>query len=214
MCITDATYMMGIEESIERGESRVTISILSLGRTTMIRVAFIGQQRSGKDTAAGMFDVWIGKQRPDIYADKYAYHYSFAQPIKDLCEASYGMHTREDMQGIGAHLRQYDKAFFVRILERKIIEDNPQFAVITDVRYPNEVAAVTKLGFHLLGIDAPDEERWIRSGEAAENWEEYELHESEVNARASLLNAPSIVKNHGTKEEFKDLLEAYFEEIQ
>ena len=179
----------------------------------MIRVAFIGQQRSGKDTAAYIFREWVYKE---IYFDLGTgfRFYSFAQPIKDLCEASYGMHTREDMQGIGSYLRQYDKAFFVRILERKIIEDNPQFAVITDVRYPNEVKSVTKLGFHLLGIDAPDEERWIRSGEAAENWEEYELHESEVNARASLLNAPSIVKNHGTKEEFKDLLEAYFEEIQ
>ena len=181
----------------------------------MIRVAFIGQKRSGKDTAAGIFRSWVGARHflTPIGLEPWR-EYSFAQPIKDLCEASYGMHTREDMQGIGSHLRQYDKAFFVRILERKIIEDNPQFAVITDVRYPNEVKAVTKLGFHLLGIDAPDEERWIRSGEAAENWEEYENHESEVNARASLLNAPSIVKNHGTKEEFKDLLEAYFEEIQ
>ena len=188
----------------------------------MIRVAFIGQQRSGKDTAAQVFDDWVEEnhtalrfKNSSLVLHSGAVHcYSFAQPIKDLCEASYGMHTREDMQGVGAYLRQYDKAFFVRILERKIIEDNPQFAVITDVRYPNEVAAVTKLGFHLLGIDAPDEERWIRSGEAAESWEEYEVHESEVHARASLLNAPSIVKNHGTKEEFKELLEAYFEEIQ
>ena len=90
--------------------------------------------------------------------------------------------------------------------------------MITDVRYPNEVEHLSKLGFQFIGIDAPDEERYLRavgahSVETADDWEQDELHESEVQARACLLNAPYVVKNGGTVEAFRKRLEERFEEL-
>lgn len=188
----------------------------------MIRLGFIGQQRSGKDTAGEIFEEWAVRKL-DVLPHTYIVtgthppekvrFYSFAQPIKDLCNLAYDMHLRDDMQAICTSLRLYDAAFWVRIVENQIIRDNPKFAVVTDVRFDNEVRMLAGHDFILVGIDAPDEERFLRSGEAPENWEEYESHDSEKNARATLLNAPYIIKNDGTKEDFKKVLEAYFEEI-
>lgn len=177
----------------------------------MIRLAFVGQQRSGKDTAGEIFNNWVDDKS---YGNINVHYYSFAQSMKDLCLSAYDNAFREDLQGIGAAVRSYDPKFWVRIVEKQIIKDNPQFAVVTDVRYPNEVKTLVDLNFHIIGIDAPDEERFLRSGEAPENWQEFESHESEVHARAALLNAPHIIKNSGGMDYFREQLETYFEEIQ
>lgn len=172
----------------------------------MNRVAFIGQQRAGKDTAADLFLAWATKKY--YISEESVARYSLAAPIKELVTSAYGdqRSMREPCQYIGAALRKYDKNFWVKILKRKVFQDKALFAAITDVRYPNECVELSKLGFTLIGISAPNEERYLRSGRDQEEWEEAERHESETHARACLLDAPYTVKNDGALDEFRKRL--------
>ena len=170
-----------------------------------MRVAFVGQQRAGKDTAASIFCEWAETTH---YGE--VLQYALADPIKELSERAYGTVTRASCQKIGAAIRAIDSEFWVKILKQEIIEDNPKFAVVSDVRYPNECAVLSGLGFSIIGVAAPDEERYLRSGTTPTEWAEAEKHESERAARAILLDAPHVVKNDGDVSEFRRRLRALF----
>lgn len=119
----------------------------------MIVIGLLGRAGSGKSTAAMYLENKYGAKR-----------YSFATPVKELAkklwefsdEQLYG--TQEQKEAIDprwgisprtAMIRLGDEArnvvgkfIWVDGCFNKILHDRPKIAVIEDVRYPNEVAAI------------------------------------------------------------------------
>ena len=179
-----------------------------------MRVAFIGQQRSGKDTAGEAYAEWTKRRFfPNGYSGE---HYSLATPLKELILAADGVLTRDRLQQIGTDaIRHADYDFWVKILRRELIEYNPGWAYVTDARFPNEVKMLAEQKFHLIGISAPNEDRWQRTNLTIteETWAKHEKHESEVAARAALLDATYVVKNDSSIPAFQRRLDKLFEEL-
>lgn len=69
--------------------------------------------------------------------------FSFADELKAIARAL-GMTTKNApfLQKLGEALRTLDQDFFVKRMLLRIEESSPRFAVIPDVRYPNEVRAI------------------------------------------------------------------------
>lgn len=96
--------------------------------------------RQGKDTAAKAIIRASGGE---------AVRYSFAEALRAVARVEHGM-TRKDaplLQYLGTdHYRQRDPDIWVRTLYWQLDEERPAVAIITDVRYPNEMEFVRALG--------------------------------------------------------------------
>jgi len=119
-----------------------------------MRLAFVGQQRSGKDTAGEIFTEWVNTRFfiNNRYTEETPEHYSLAAPLKVLVASAYGSISRDHCQGVGRKLRDYDENIWANILENEIVAVNPMWAYVSDVRYENEVAMLSKHNFHIIGI--------------------------------------------------------------
>ncbi|WP_018555291.1 MULTISPECIES: hypothetical protein [unclassified Streptomyces] len=168
----------------------------------MGNIGILGRARVGKDTAGQ----WL--------VDNRGYRrIGFADPLKEAalkinprvsgCGHYLADVVREDgweyakdefpdarriLQELGASIRAIDEDFWLRAALARVQKANEAGvpAVITDVRYPNEAAALKRAGFHLLHIDRP--------GVAQLN------HESEGALTAS--DADYALTNDGTRELF------------
>ncbi|MFG3244615.1 hypothetical protein [Streptomyces sp. NPDC048157] len=65
--------------------------------------------------------------------------------------------VRRFLQHLGQSIRDLDEGFWLRTALRKVddAEEIGLPCVVTDVRYPNELAALRRRGFHLVFIDRP-----------------------------------------------------------
>lgn len=113
----------------------------------MARIALVGNMRSGKDTFA---DVLINEKGYTKIA--------FADELKRICKELFpeqfknGNKPREILQSVGKCMRSIDYDVWVKALDRKIKQCNGKNLVITDVRYPNEVAYLRNNGFIIVQI--------------------------------------------------------------
>ncbi|BDM70599.1 hypothetical protein HEK616_40860 [Streptomyces nigrescens] len=76
--------------------------------------------------------------------------------------------ARRILQELGASIRALDPDFWLRQALKKAADVNERFGrpvVITDVRYPNEVFALRKAGWHLVYIDRPGTPRMTHESE-------------------------------------------------
>ena len=127
----------------------------------MVVLAFAGRKGSGKDTAC------------DFLVKQYGFEkQSFADPLKEACavvfdltsdqlfgkskdevDRRYGRTPRHLMQLLGTDwIRdQISDSFWIDKLMRKCAMCSKS-VVINDVRFPNEVEAVHRLGGHVIGI--------------------------------------------------------------
>lgn len=136
-------------------------------------IAFTGRKGSGKDTAAALFE-GIGYER-----------YAFADPLKATVGALFGLSheqlhgalketpaepwgytPRELLQvfgteivreGLSTHLPRIDgTSFWVdRFRHWYARERRSQYVVVTDVRFPNEAAAIKEMGGTVIRIERP-----------------------------------------------------------
>lgn len=103
-----------------------------IGNTWVI--GFGHKARHGKDSAAR----YIHEAYPEETRI-----YSFASALKAYCRVAYGMTTKDAplLQRIGLQFRQdHNPDFWVDILRAQILEEQPEVALITDVRFANEIA--------------------------------------------------------------------------
>lgn len=94
--------------------------------------------RHGKDTAARiLMESFRGVQR-----------FSFADDLYAVCRVLHGMTTKDAplLQRVGVELRERDEDILAKATYAKMLTDAPRIAVITDVRFPNEMAFVKALG--------------------------------------------------------------------
>jgi hypothetical protein len=95
--------------------------------------------RHGKDTAART----LIEAYPHLVQ-----RFSFADDLYAVCRVVYGMTTKDAplLQKVGVEYRERDPETWVRSVYSKILDAKPKVAVITDVRFPNEMAFVRAIG--------------------------------------------------------------------
>lgn len=143
----------------------------SIWEGVLRNIALCGKARSGKDTVAAYLVAEHGYTR-----------LAFADPLKDMAlelnpfvayvageqfrlaylVERYGWDNAKDMfpeirrvlQHMGQGVRQRDRSFWIRALLRDAVQV-PGPTVVTDVRYPNELAAMQRAGFEPVRISRP-----------------------------------------------------------
>ena len=153
-------------------------------------VGLVGYSGSGKDSVAEELCRWGGFTR-----------YAFADSLKSLLLATdktygnslerlelwkrKGLHgTREKLQNLGQRLRDYDEDFWVKSMPA-ILADR---AIITDIRYPNELEWVKRRGGLVVAIHRP-------------GYGPVNDHQSETNTTRLLELADTTFTNNDTIEE-------------
>ena len=133
----------------------------------MLIIGVTGKKRHGKDTISDYLrDVYGFKKY--VLADtlKYGIKELFGMTneqlwgdLKEEKDSFWGYSPREIMQIIGTDLirNRFDKDFFVKSLKKKIMEDNCEKVVISDIRFLNEVKLVEELGGTILRVNRETE---------------------------------------------------------
>lgn len=109
--------------------------------------AFIGGAGAGKTTAAE----WLVKN--------YRYQrFSFAKYLKIMLGTTT---DRKRLQEFGTDVvRAYDEDAWVRLFEHDFnYNEHPGPVVVDDARFPNELWKLRELGFKIIRIEAPEDER-------------------------------------------------------
>ncbi len=130
--------------------------------------------RQGKDEAAKAIVKFCG--RKNLYAKQYA----FADAIKIHCRIAYGMERKDarllQMVGTDVYRNMVNSNFWVNILKRTIVEQNPDVAVITDVRFKNECDMIRDLDGKLMKVSRRAEHGpWVCDQRDNEHSSETEL---------------------------------------
>lgn len=126
----------------------------------MLLLAFGHKARHGKDTAGqSIFDYYDNKRRlalrhglrviPSVGL------YRFAEALYEEARRDHGM-TEKDaplLQRIGTMRREQDPEYWVKKVFEKIAHDLPQIAIVTDLRYQNEAAAVKVHGGYRIKVE-------------------------------------------------------------
>ena len=153
-------------------------------------IGLVGYPGSGKDALAAELCRWGGYTR-----------YAFGDSVKSLLLATdktygdslerledwkrRGLHeTREKLQRLGQRLRDYDPEFWIKSMPA-IIADK---AIITDLRYPNELDWLKTRGGIVVAIHRP-------------GYGPVNDHKSETNTTRLLQLADTTVTNNDTIEE-------------
>lgn len=111
-------------------------------RTTLV-IGLGHKARQGKDQAAKFIVQYAGAR------GFYAKTFSFADALKAHCRVTYGMREKDPylLQVVGTDVvRRLQPDLWVDICMATIAEQAPDVAVIPDLRFPNEVAAVHAVG--------------------------------------------------------------------
>ncbi len=131
-------------------------------------LGFSGKAQSGKDTVTA----FLIRNRKELFNGTVA-RYAFADELKLFCmgylgltyDQVYGseamkntltdingMVSREVMQDVGKILRKYKQDIWVSKCFEAIDISNIDYAIITDIRYENEVEAVKKRGGKVIRL--------------------------------------------------------------
>ncbi|MCW2279293.1 AAA family ATPase [Heliophilum fasciatum] len=124
-----------------------------------VKIALTGRMRSGKDVIAAYLIEKHGFKR-----------FAFGDGVRSVARMLYpdkgsnGSKPRSLYQEIGQALREADPEVWVRYLLREIAEKTgPQDSiVISDLRQPNEYAALINAGFTIVRVTASYQNRMAR----------------------------------------------------
>lgn len=137
---------------------------MKLGKSLCILIS--GRAGTGKDLVSHLLITEL-----EIKFER-VLKYSFATPIKEFANASFGWDMQKDdkgrrlLQGLGKLGREYDQDIWARKLFLKVRRDSPDFppdvVVIPDWRFPNELDYAQKMNEYktvTIRIEAPSRER-------------------------------------------------------
>lgn len=104
--------------------------------TTVVGIGH--KARHGKDTAAAAI----------VREIEGAMRFSFADDLYAYCRIVHGMQGKDAplLQRVGVEMREKDPDIWIKSVYSKILDARPTVAVISDVRFPNEIDFVRKLG--------------------------------------------------------------------
>ena len=136
-------------------------------------IGFTGKAKSGKDTAAEVFRELAGCDNCEVM--------SFAQPLKEIAmifgftreqcynqdlkevvDEFWGITPRKFLQLTGTEMfrNHFREDCWTKLFERRIINlkkeiTGPKCVLVTDVRFPNEVDCIRRLGGSIFKIQRP-----------------------------------------------------------
>lgn len=92
--------------------------------------------------------------------------YGFADALRAYCRVAFGMREKDVrlLQYVGTEIfRKKDPDVWVRVLLDTIQEQNPDVAIITDMRFPNEASAIRQQKGYTVRINRilPDGSPWV-----------------------------------------------------
>jgi len=132
----------------------------------MLKIFLMGKQRAGKDTTA------------DILVRKYGFKkYALAEGVYEVAKKYFGMKEKDRrlLIDIGEKMREIKPTVWTEYTWKRILKDNPERVVISDVRLRVEYVYLKKLGFIPVYIHAP---QYIRTKRPGYN-PEFENHRTE-----------------------------------
>lgn len=144
-------------------------------------IGLLGPAGSGKSTAAQYLERKLGAKRYAL-ADplkkivRRAFDLSFpqlygSQKEKETIDPRYNLSPRQLMQMIGEAQRSVfgEDVWVDHILDRIMDEDQPNFAVVEDVRYVNEASRLRENGAIILKLNRPDRPTSTDASHSSEN---------------------------------------------
>ena len=176
-----------------------------------MRIALSGLKRAGKDT--------VGSYLIQNYECK---RFAFADEVKRLARELFPEEFVQNdkpvdlLQWLGNTMRQRNPDVWINKLTNRITQTpTGSNLVVTDVRYPNEVQALKKLGFTIVKVQVPVEVSVERCKATEINFtEELLLHESEQLAQSNEQYYDYIIENTGTLEELYKKVDEMMEVLQ
>ena len=176
------------------------------------KIAVIGQQCSGKTTAAKFF-----AQKFDI--KKFV---KIADPIYDTLKALRQEKHRAFMQQFADLAKEhFGEEILVEIFKQNVLEIENSYRnmfadtliVCDDIRFPYELKTVQdELGFIMIAIDAPAEVRKVRAEKLGLQF--IENHNSELLVPQLIPQADYIIKDNGiSMDELKEEVEWIYSDI-
>jgi len=121
----------------------------------------------------------------------YAKQYAFADALKSYCRVAFGMREKDAplLQYIGTNvLRAKDPDIWVRVLLDTLYEQQPDVAIITDMRFSNEADAITDWGGYTMKVERrnADGTLWLTSDRDPHHPSEEALHDYEFDRVVSV----------------------------
>lgn len=119
-------------------------------KTTIVGIGH--KSKAGKNTVARFMIEELGLRK--IYCKEY----SFAEPLKNFCQVHFGIRKdRKLLQLIGTDVyRNYvNQDIWVNLTKERIEEENPDVAIITDVRFKNEADYIIQNNGILIKVTRP-----------------------------------------------------------
>lgn len=179
-----------------------------------IKIALCGGIRSGKDTVAEQLVANHGFRR-----------FAFGDGIRELCreffpEQMAAGKPRALLQGVGQDLRKYDPDVWIKWILSEIsysadcpVSGDPdQNVVISDLRQPNEYAALRSAGFYIVRVNASEEIRIQRARAAGDVFDPVMFaHETESHYHA--FEPDFEIRNEGSFAEFAVQIQALAEHL-
>lgn len=200
-------------------------------------VAFCGKKRSGKDTAG------------DAVASFGYMPIAFADPIKKICQTVFefsdgqvygpkksevdefwGFSPRWVMQTIGTEMfrNHIGEDVWVKSLLARINSSNHDKFAVTDVRFPNEVDHLQRVGAEIVYIRRPKIEpelnpvkKWIAkqggiTKQAAKVFADFgpKYHASEISLDDHPVTSGADIVNNGSIDQFRQAAREYVMEVE
>jgi hypothetical protein len=132
----------------------------------MLLLAFGNKARQGKDTAGeAVRDYYQQKRdlalRHGLRVIPSVGLYKFAAALYEEARQLHGMVEKDAplLQRIGSERRAEDPEYWVKKCFKTITDEKPHIAIITDVRYLNEAAAIKAVGGYVIRVS-----RWTKEG--------------------------------------------------
>jgi hypothetical protein len=143
----------------------------------MIIIGILGYNGAGKDTIAnylienyGFFKFSFGSALKDVVSSIYSWPRNAlegdtkeSREWREEIDPYWGITPRKALETIGTQVfRGWDKDIWVKCLEKKL-KDCPKHSriVITDCRFENEIALMTKLGGVLIRVERSPRPIWF-----------------------------------------------------
>lgn len=168
----------------------------------MLKIAFAGRMRSGKDTLASFFAQEYGTKE-----------FTFKMGIDNVIDTyfpdakAHGK-PRGHYQKIGTDFRALDPRVWINYTMGAVdgwITLYPNLSevhgvMVTDLRQPNEEIALREAGFVIVKVEADKETRIARMKDAGDVYTEEQLnHHTETNV--DLIRADYTIDNNGSKKD-------------
>ncbi len=165
-------------------------------------IGVVGKMASGKGTIASY-----------LKENYKAADFRFSTILRSLLDRLHKPHTREYLQDISTALRGvFGEDLLAEVMASDVMASQSPVVVVEGIRRPADIAHLQQVpGFMLIAVDAPEEVRYSRYVERAENpgdaemtierWRERSQAETELLIPEVMKSAEVIWDNGGSKDD-------------